>query len=84
MLDLFPSKLKFKWTGPFLLKKLFPHGVVELENIEGIRFKVNMQRIKMYLENAKSLHEVIEAYHLDGVLIIKRPTSCRDVKLSVA
>ena len=30
-LRLFPGKLKSKWTGPFLLTKVFPHGAVELE-----------------------------------------------------
>ncbi|KAH0634861.1 hypothetical protein KY284_037647 [Solanum tuberosum] len=31
-LRLFPGKLKSKWTGPFLLTKVLPHGAVELEN----------------------------------------------------
>ena len=46
-LRLFPSKLKSKWTGPYLVTQLFPHGAVELENKEGVRFKVNGQRIKI-------------------------------------
>ena len=33
-LRLFPGKLKSKWTGPFLITQVFPHGVVELENKE--------------------------------------------------
>ncbi|XP_015084189.1 uncharacterized protein LOC107027570 [Solanum pennellii] len=33
-LCLFSSKLKSKWTGPFLITKVFPHGAVELENKE--------------------------------------------------
>ena len=40
-LCLFPVKLKSKWTGLYLITQLFPHGVVELENKEGVRFKVN-------------------------------------------
>ena len=31
-LFLFPGKLKSKWTGPYLITQLFPHGVVEQEN----------------------------------------------------
>ena len=46
---LFSSKLKSKWTGPYLVTQLFPHGEVELETKEGVRFKVNGQRIKIYL-----------------------------------
>ena len=48
-LRLFLGKLKSKWTGPYLITQLFPHGAIELENKEGVRFKVNGQRIKIYL-----------------------------------
>ena len=40
-LHLVSGKLKSKWTGPYLITQLFPHGAVELENKEGVRFKVN-------------------------------------------
>ena len=62
-----PGKLKSKWTGPYLVTQLFPHGAVELETKEGVRFKVNRQRIRIYFRNAESINEVIEAYHLDEV-----------------
>ena len=48
-----------------MVTQLFPHGPVELETKEGVRFKVNGQRIKFYLRHAESENEVIEAYHLD-------------------
>ena len=35
---LFPGKLKSKWTGPYLVTQLFPHGAFELETKEGVRF----------------------------------------------
>ena len=66
-LRLFPGKLKSKWTGPYLVTQLFPHGAVELETKEGVQFKVNEQHIKIYLGHAESANEVIEAYHLDEV-----------------
>ena len=66
-LRLFPGKLKSKWTGPCTVTQLFTHGAVELETKEGVRFKVNGQRIKIYLGHAESANEVIEAYHLDEV-----------------
>ena len=65
MLRLFLGKLKFKWSGPFLVTQLFPHGVVELEIKEVVRFKVNVQCIKIYFGHAESANEVIETYHLD-------------------
>ena len=79
-LRLFPGKLKSKWTGPYLVTQLFPHEVVELETKECVRFKVNGQRIKIYFGHAESANEVIEAYHLDEVRVIKCPQSCRDIK----
>ena len=35
------GKLKSKWTCPYLITQVFPHGAVELEIKEGLRFKVN-------------------------------------------
>ena len=66
-LRLFPGKLKSKWTGPYLITQLFPHGAVELETKEVVRFKLNGQRIKIYFEHAESANEMIEGYHLDEV-----------------
>ncbi|XP_069152702.1 uncharacterized protein [Solanum lycopersicum] len=66
-LRLFPGKLKSKWTGPFLITKVFSHGVFELENKESTKFIVNGQRIKIYLGHAESVHEVVEASCLDEV-----------------
>ena len=49
-LKLFPGKLKPKWSGPFLVKNVSPHGAVELITPEGDRsFKMNGQRVKPYL-----------------------------------
>ena len=47
-LHLFLGKLKFKWPGPFLISKGFPHEVVELKNKEGSMFTINAQRIIIY------------------------------------
>ena len=58
-LRLFLGKLKSKWTGPYLITQLFPHGAVELETKEGVRFKINGQRIKIYYGHAASANEFI-------------------------
>ncbi|PIN13095.1 DNA-directed DNA polymerase [Handroanthus impetiginosus] len=48
-LKLVPGKLKSRWSGPFHIIEVFPHGEVELENKNSRnRFKVNVQRIKHY------------------------------------
>ena len=47
-LRLFPGKLKSKWTSPYLVTQLLPHGVVELETKEGVQFKETGTHIKIY------------------------------------
>ena len=48
-LRLFPGKLKSRWSGPFTIKRVFPHGAVELYARNPLEtFKVNGQRIKHY------------------------------------
>ena len=66
-LSFFPGMLKSKWAGPNFITQLFSHKAIELETKEGVRFKVNGQRIKTYFGHAESANEVIEAYHLDEV-----------------
>ena len=62
-----PGKLKSKWTGPYLITQVFPHGAVELIAKKGVRFKKNRDRIKLYFGHKASGNKVIEAYHLDEV-----------------
>jgi hypothetical protein len=51
-LHLFPGKLRSRWTGPFVVKNVYPYGTVEIENPQnGNIFKVNGQRLKPFLEN---------------------------------
>ena len=48
-LRLFPGKLKSRWSGPFTIIKLYPHGAVDITNEKGVIFKVNGHRLKPYL-----------------------------------
>jgi hypothetical protein len=51
-LHLFPGKLRSRWTGPYFVKTVFPHGAVEIEHTNnGTCFKVNGQRLKPFFEN---------------------------------
>ena len=47
---------------------------------EGTKFTINGQMIKIYLGYEESVHELVEAYHLHEVLVVKEPSSCIDVK----
>ncbi|XP_075494038.1 uncharacterized protein LOC142531695 [Primulina tabacum] len=42
-LKLFPGKLKSRWSGPFLVETVYPHGAIELKCSDGRTFKVNGQ-----------------------------------------
>jgi hypothetical protein len=51
-LKLFPRKLRSRWSGPFEIQKVFPHGAIELRNpANGDTFKVNGQRVKPYIQD---------------------------------
>ena len=49
-LHLFPSKLKSRWIGPFIVQQAYPNGSIDLLNPNDNRvFKVNGQRVKPYV-----------------------------------
>lgn len=58
-LKLFPGKLKSRWSGLFIVVKVFPYGAVEIRGEARNEFKVNGQRLKLYLggqfDHAKSV-----------------------------
>ncbi|XP_062118630.1 uncharacterized protein LOC133832279 [Humulus lupulus] len=49
-LNLFPGKLKSRWSGPFTVVVSLPYGVVQIHSEKTGHFKVNGQRLKHYLE----------------------------------
>ncbi|KAL5554234.1 hypothetical protein UlMin_041635 [Ulmus minor] len=49
-LRLFPGKLRSRWSGPFLVTKVFPYGAVEISHETKGIFKVNGQRLKPYFD----------------------------------
>ena len=66
-LKLFPGKLKSRWSGPFTVKKVFPHGAVELEYPEHENFKVNGHRLKLY-QGILDRNEFKEEFRLQAPL----------------
>ena len=50
-LHLFLEKLRSRWTGPFMVKNIFSHGAIEIENPKnGNIFKVNGKCLKPSIE----------------------------------
>ncbi|GJS53588.1 reverse transcriptase domain-containing protein [Tanacetum coccineum] len=61
-LKMYPGKLKSKWSGPNIVKTVYPHRAIEITDRNGFSFKVNGQRLKKYYEGDidKEDDEVIE------------------------
>ena len=59
-LHLFLGKLQSWWTGPFVVKKVYPHGAIDVEDPTNRNtFKVNGQWLKPFLEGFDSTLESI-------------------------
>jgi len=56
------GKLQSKWEGPFKVINSSSHGAITLQNNEGMLFKVNGQRLKLFLEPDKELEEIDAIY----------------------
>nr|GEZ01360.1 DNA-directed DNA polymerase [Tanacetum cinerariifolium] len=47
-LKIFSGKLKSRWSGPFIISKIYPYGTAKLIHPDGCNFKVNCHRLKHY------------------------------------
>ncbi|XP_048227289.1 uncharacterized protein LOC125369313 [Ricinus communis] len=56
-LCLFQGKLKSRWSGPFVVKKVFPYGTVKLHHPKKGDFKVNGHRLKVYDGNSLEIEQ---------------------------
>ena len=69
-LHMFPGKLHSRWTGSFVVKVVYPYGVVEIENLKnGKSFKVNGQCLKLFLEHfdrQESSEELVDPLYQDA------------------
>ena len=62
-LHLFSGKLRSRWSGPFIVKFVYPHGAVDIENPKNNDvFKVNGQRLKPFIENEILNNEFMPLY----------------------
>ena len=68
-LHIFPGKLRSRWTGPFIVKVVYPYGVVEIENPDtGKSFKVNGQHMKPFLEHfdlQENSEDLVDPFYQD-------------------
>ena len=57
-LRLFPGKLRSRWSDPFEVTQVLPHGAIEIHSLTKGTFKVNGQRLKPYIEGDFTKHNV--------------------------
>ncbi|XP_016172967.1 uncharacterized protein LOC107615418 [Arachis ipaensis] len=58
-LRLMPGKLRSRWDRPFRVVDVKPYGVVEvIHPINGVKFKVNGHRVKLYHTQPKNAKEL--------------------------
>ena len=58
-LKLFPGKLHSKWSRPFTVSKVHPHGAVEDTHDTKGTFIVNGKRLKSYMEGNISMAKTV-------------------------
>jgi hypothetical protein len=59
-LHLFPEKLRSRWSGPFIVKHVYPYRAFDIENPKNDSvFKVNGHRLKAYFDNFPNENESI-------------------------
>jgi hypothetical protein len=59
-LHLFTGKLRSRWSGPFIVKHVYPYWAFNIKNPKnGNVFKVNEHRLKAYFDNFPSEIESI-------------------------
>ena len=61
-LHLFTGKLRSKWSGLYLVKQVFPHGAIEVQNFTNWAIKLPFEEVK------KLLNESLPKYTMDGEL----------------
>jgi len=60
-LHLFPGNLRSIWSGPFIVKHVYPYGACDIENPKNSNvFKVNGHRLKVYFDNFSVENDSIE------------------------
>ncbi|GJT35398.1 hypothetical protein Tco_0925817 [Tanacetum coccineum] len=59
------GKQKSKWSGPLVVKIVYPYGAVEITDKNGSSFKVNGQKLKRYYDGSADMEDN-EFVELDG------------------
>ena len=58
------GKLQRKWQGPYHVIDTSPHGAITIQDDDSNAYKVNGQRLKLFLDHNKALDEEIDMLDL--------------------
>ena len=61
------DKLRSKWEGPYLVLDATDHGAVTLQDDDGNTFKVNGQKLKVFLEQEMPELEEVDVFELSEI-----------------
>ena len=61
------GKLRSKWEGPYLVPDAADHGAVTLQDDDGNTFKVNSQRLTVFLEQKMPELEEVDVFELSEI-----------------
>ena len=72
------DKLRSKWEGPYLVLDAADHGMVTLQDDDGNTFKVNGQRLKVFLEQEMPELQEVDIFELSEIwqissMVLARP-----------
>ena len=54
------GKLHNKWLGPYFVVNTSPHGAITIQDDDGNAYKVNGQRLKLFLDHNKAPNKEID------------------------
>ena len=66
------GKLRSKWRGPYHVIDTSPHGAITIQDDDGNAYKVNGQRLKVFLDHNKTLDEEIGVIDLVNYALISK------------
>ncbi|GJR82022.1 reverse transcriptase domain-containing protein [Tanacetum coccineum] len=61
-LKMYPGKLKSKWSGPNIVKMVYPHGAIEITDRDGLSFKIAKVQHERLLNFMQDLAEMNLTY----------------------
>ena len=61
------DKLRSKWEGPYSMLDAAHHSAVTLQDDDGNTFKVNGQRLKVFLEQEMPELEEVDVFELSEI-----------------